>query len=257
MKTLIIWTVLFVSLIGTIAFLLSQRNDAADKSASDGDGKDVLKAPLTFDQATIYTCTGGSVVAAAFKTGDTSVLELSLPNSNPLILKSTEAASGAKYINDTGIIFWEKAGVAIVEKDNEIIFTDCKVGQALGEAVVATTSPSELADTVWVWTETIYATGTPVAPNKPADFILTFAENNRFSANTDCNNVGGAFVGGIDGSVSFSEVVSTLMACEGDTKEAAFIGMLAQVVSYKLTGSELILSLKSNEENGEMKFMKQ
>lgn len=251
MKTLIIWIMLFVSLIGTIAFLLSQRNDAANKSTSDGDGKDVPKEPLTFDQAIVYTCARGAQIATAFETGTTERLELSLPNASPVLLTSTESASGAKYTNETGIVFWEKGGTAMVEQNNEVTYADCTPGAVSPEPVVSAAT-SQLIGTQWIWTETKFATGTPVTPNKPKDFILTFAEANRFSANTDCNNVGGGFVGGVDGALSFTEMVSTLMACEGDTKEADFVSQLSSVALYQIDGDTLTLA--GDAKKGEMKF---
>jgi len=258
MKTFIIWSLLFLSLISTIIFLLSKQSDInfpfrADKPVDIA----TTTAPLTFDQAIVYTCAGGSVVAAAFKTGDTSIIELSLPDNGPMILNSMETASGAKYISETGVVFWEKAGTALVEKDGTVIYADCKIGQPEPQVPTASSTKSELEGTKWTWVETSFASGSSTTPNKPEDFVLTFSENGRFSSNTDCNNVGGSYVGGVDGAISFTEMVSTLMACSGDVKEGEYIGQLGKVVSYKVNQDELVLSLKSDEENGEMKFTKE
>ncbi|MBY0537930.1 META domain-containing protein [Patescibacteria group bacterium] len=256
MKTSLIWTLLLTALAGTILFLVSQVTNLTSPFAKNtSEPVATTTAPLTFDQATVYTCSDDSVVAAAFKTGDTTVLEVSLPNSNPLVMIQVEAASGARYTHESGIAFWEQGGVALVEKDGEVIFANCQVKSMVDTAATAT-STSELSGTQWVWTQTSFATASSVEPNEPEDFILTFSENNRFSANTDCNNVGGGFVGGTDGAISFSEMVSTLMACEGDIKEGTFVSQLGQVVSYRIVDTELTLSLKSDADNGEMKFTK-
>lgn len=258
MKTLLIWILLFTALIGTIVYLLLMRDGLQNPFRADElPAIATTTAPVSFDQATVYTCAGGSIVAAAFKTGDTSVLELSLPETDPFVLTSTEAASGAKYKSETGMVFWEKDGRALVENETGVLFADCVVRDAVTTVEnIATTTPNELTGTQWIWKETVFATGTTTTPNQPEDFILTFSENNRFSANTDCNNIGGGFVGGNDGAVSFSEMVSTLMACEGDTKEGVFSAQLTQVVSYQLLDDTLVLTLKSDAENGEMKFIK-
>lgn len=254
MKTIFIWILLLLALVGTVLFLVSQMTDLPNPFT-----KDVpvpvatTTTPLTFDQATVYTCSDDSVVAAAFKTGDTTVLEVSLPNSNPVVMTQTEAASGARYTHESGLAFWEQGGVVLIEKDGEVVFANCQVTPK-SETIVTASSTSELSGTQWVWTQTVYATGTTVEPNEPEDFIVTFSDNNRFSANTDCNNVGGGFVGGNDGAVSFSETVSTLMACEGDVKEGDFVSQLGQVVSYRIVDNELTLSLKSDADNGEMTF---
>jgi heat shock protein HslJ len=258
MKTLLIWILLFSALIGTIAYLLIQRDGFSNPFKADElPVIATTTVPVSFDQATVYTCAGGSVVAAAFKSGDTSVIELSLPETDPLVLTTTEAASGAKYRSATGIVFWKKEGRALVENETEVLFADCVVqGSEMVVGNIATSTQSELTGTQWVWEETVFATGTSTVPNKPEDFTLSFSENNRFSVNTDCNNMGGGYVGGNDGALTFSEMVSTLMACEGDVKEVVFSSHLAQVVSYRLTAEYLILTLKSDDENGEMKFTK-
>jgi heat shock protein HslJ len=258
MKTLLIWVLLFSALIGTIVYLLVQRDGFSNPfRAEELPMIATTTTPVSFDQATVYVCAGGDVVATAFQTGDTKVIELSLPETDPLILTATEAASGAKYKSETGIVFWEKEGRALVENETGVLFADCVVrGTDMVAENIATTTQSELINTQWVWVETVFATGTPTVPNQPEDFILTFSENNRFSANTDCNNMGGGYVGGTEGALTFSEMVSTLMACDGDIKEGVFSSQLAQVVSYRLTTDNLVLTLKSDDENGEMKFIK-
>lgn len=256
MKTAFIWILLLLALGGTVLFLVSQMTDFPNPFTQDAPGPVATTTVLlTFDQATVYTCSDGSVVAAAFKTGDTTVLEVSLPNSNPFVMTQVEAASGARYTHETGLAFWEQGGVVLIEKDGEVVYDNCQVKPA-SELTPTATSTSELSGSQWVWTQTTYATGTTVEPNEPEDFIMTFSDNNRFSANTDCNNLGGGFTGGNDGVIAFTEMVTTLMACEGDIKEGAFMTQLAQVVSYSLEDSELTLNLKSDEGDGEMKFTK-
>lgn len=256
MKTASIWILLLLALAGTVLFLASQMTDLPNPFTTDSPTPvATTTAPLTFDQATVYTCSDGSVVAAAFKTGDTTVLEVSLPNTNPLVMTQVQAASGARYAHESGQAFWEQGGVVLIEKNGEVVFANCQVKPA-SEIIPAATSTNELSGTQWVWIQTSFATASSIEPNAPEDFSITFSDNNRFSANTDCNNVGGGFVGGNDGAVSFSEMVSTLMACEGDVKEGEFVSQLSQVFSYRIEDEELTLSLKSEEENGEMKFTK-
>ncbi len=256
MKTTLIWTVLLIALAGTLLFLVSQMTDIKNPFRKETvEQVATTTPPLTFDTATVYTCSNGGVVAAAFKTGDTSVVEVSVPDTNPLIMNQVEAASGARYTHESGMAFWEKGGIVMIENNGEVIYTDCTVG-TMPDMTQASTTAGPLTGTQWVWTETSFATASSVEPNVPEDFIITFAENNRFSVNTDCNNVGGSFVGGIDGAISFTEMVSTLMACEGDVKESTFVGQLGKVVSYRIDETNLILSLKSDDDNGEMKFTK-
>lgn len=258
MKTLIIWTVLFLALIGTIVFLLSQGTDIKNPFKKEAvDTVATTTVPLSFDQATVYTCAGSQVVAAAFKTGDTTVLEVSLPNSNPLIMTQTDTASGARYTHESGLAFWEKGGVAIVEKDNEIIFSDCKVGQTMLEIEVATTSMNNFSGTSWQWNMTNSADGTILSkPNTPNDFILKFQAEGKFSVSTDCNNAGGSYSTDNKGMVTFSEIVMTLMACEGETKEADFLSNLGQVQSFGFAQTEADLELRLRDGTTYMSFSK-
>jgi heat shock protein HslJ len=82
-----------------------------------------------------------------------------------------------------------------------------------------------------------------VTPAKPEAFSLTFADDGSFSATTDCNGVGGQYV--TDGpALTFSDMMSTLMYCEG-SQETDFVGYLSNTSGYHFTTKgELILDLK-------------
>lgn len=100
-----------------------------------------------------------------------------------------------------------------------------------------------LAKQVWVWQKATYSDDTEITPLKPGVFILTFKENNTFSAKTDCNLVGGDYK--LDGQkISFSKIISTKMFCE-DSQEQEFVGLLNDTQSYLITSNgELVLELK-------------
>jgi heat shock protein HslJ len=95
----------------------------------------------------------------------------------------------------------------------------------------------------WVWRETNLNDGSVVTPAKPEAFSLTFADDGSFSATTDCNGVGGQYV--TDGpALTFSDMMSTLMYCEG-SQETDFVGYLSNTSGYHFTTKgELILDLK-------------
>lgn len=249
MKTFIVWFILFASLIGTIVFLVSQRNDSRDQNVNNDDTQGTQNAPLSFDQAIVYTCADGAQIATAFETDTTNRLELSVPNSSPILLIATESASGAKYTNETGVVFWEKSGTATVEKNGEIQYSDCVVAQQTETESVATTStPFMFAGTSWQWTTTNSSDGTILSnPNKPDDFILKFQDAGKFSVSTDCNNAGGSYSTDNESAVTFSEMVMTLMACDGETKEADFLSSLMQVQSFGFGMTETYLELRIGE----------
>lgn len=207
---------------------------------------------MSFDQAIVYTCGEGSIVALAYKTADSSMVELSLPVIGPLILNATEVVG--KYSNNVGYGLSDTAGIIQITKDSEVLYANCAIKTKVAlEELATTTSP--LASTKWQWVETTVASGTPTRPNNLDDFSITFAAENRFSATTDCNNIGGSYTEGANGAIVFSDSIATLMACEGDIKEGIFIKELEHVINYIVTGNELVLSLKNN--SGAMKFIKE
>jgi heat shock protein HslJ len=99
---------------------------------------------------------------------------------------------------------------------------------------------------VWTWVRTEYSDGKKVSPKKVDAFTLTFNKDGTLSVKTDCNNMGGSYtVKG--GALSFSNMVSTLMFCDG-SQEGEFSAMLSAVTNYRFTSKgELILDLKAGE----------
>ena len=95
----------------------------------------------------------------------------------------------------------------------------------------------------WNWQNAFYNDGKTIVPVKPEAFKITFGADGRFSAKTDCNSVGGAYTAK-DGVISFGQMMSTLMFCEG-SQEAVFTKLLSESQSYHFTSKgELILDLK-------------
>lgn len=95
----------------------------------------------------------------------------------------------------------------------------------------------------WVWLSALYNDGREILPRRPGVFTLTFEEDGRFSLTTDCNSMGGSYTAD-DGSISFADIVSTRMFCEG-SQEGEFAGLLTDASGYHFTSrGELILDLK-------------
>lgn len=96
----------------------------------------------------------------------------------------------------------------------------------------------------WGWISALYNDGREVKPKNPNAFALTFNNDGTFSASTDCNGLGGNYSVQTDGTILFSEIVQTLMYCEG-SDEAEFVQLLTNASSYHFTSrGELVLSLK-------------
>jgi heat shock protein HslJ len=94
----------------------------------------------------------------------------------------------------------------------------------------------------WEWMSAQFGDGRTVTPQKKGAFTLTFGPDNRFSASTDCNGVGGEYTAK-DGAIAFEKMMSTLMYCE-NSQEAVFSEMLTSTTGFHFTSKgELILSL--------------
>lgn len=125
----------------------------------------------------------------------------------------------------------------------------------LGEVVQnfegeADSSKMTLGMKTWKWVNTKYNDGKVVTPKKDV-FTIAF-DGKRFSVKTDCNMASGEYV--VSGNkITFDKMMSTLMACEFDSQESVYTGMLSQVQSFLFTSKgELILSLKMD--SGSMVF---
>jgi heat shock protein HslJ len=114
-------------------------------------------------------------------------------------------------------------------------FSLCLEGKPVAENPEGEADPSRMTLQMkkWIWQ----------TDNK---FTLTFSNDGKFSASTDCNSVGGSYTA--NGNViSFSQIFSTKMYCEG-SKESDFSSMLQDAQSYRFTSrGEFILTLKSGE----------
>lgn len=96
----------------------------------------------------------------------------------------------------------------------------------------------------WDWTHALYNDGRKIVPKNVGVFSLTFNNNGTFSATTDCNSMGGSYSVGANKQITFSNMVSTLMFCEGSL-EGEFSNLLQNTVSYSFTSrGELIFDLK-------------
>lgn len=95
----------------------------------------------------------------------------------------------------------------------------------------------------WVWIKTQQKDATIVTPKKVDAFTLTFSTDGRVSVKTDCNSGGGSFTVK-DGTMTFGQMMTTLMFCDG-SQEQVFNAYLAETNGYSFsTKGELILTLR-------------
>jgi len=96
----------------------------------------------------------------------------------------------------------------------------------------------------WNWVSAQYNEGREVRPKAGKNFTLTFGADGKFSATTDCNSMGGSYSTTSVKGITFSNIFSTLMFCQG-SQEAEFSALLQNSDNYHFTSKgELILDLK-------------
>ncbi len=105
----------------------------------------------------------------------------------------------------------------------------------------------------WILEYTIKPDNQKWIPKKQGVFVITFDNQNHFSAKTDCNTMGGSYTAD-ETKLNFGQIMATEMWCEG-SEEGIFGGLLAQVESYKLLkNNNLEIYLKNSK--GKMVFKK-
>jgi heat shock protein HslJ len=112
------------------------------------------------------------------------------------------------------------------------------------EPAVEDTGLMSLQMKVWTWVETRQNDEQRITPKDTKLFTLTFGDGDTFTATTDCNAMGGRYVTGDDKTITFSDIYSTKMYCEG-SQESEFASLLQNAIAYHFTDkAELILNLK-------------
>lgn len=95
----------------------------------------------------------------------------------------------------------------------------------------------------WDWIKVLYNDGREIVPRQSKKFTLTFSNNGKFSATTDCNSMSGDYTATKD-SILFGAVAATQMYCEG-SQEADFTALFQSAQKYHFTSKgELIIDLK-------------
>jgi heat shock protein HslJ len=117
------------------------------------------------------------------------------------------------------------------------------MGVSAQEATPEATETPVLPGSSWLLTATIGQDHqTLVLPG--SSITLNFDEENLISGNGGCNGYGGGYKLGDEGEITFSELISTLMACADNhltTQESIYLGALGGVTHYQLTEQQLTL----------------
>lgn len=80
----------------------------------------------------------------------------------------------------------------------------------------------------------------PVLPNAPINHMV---DVNGVTGSAGCNSYGGAFQYNA-GAITFTNLISTLMACEDsiNVQEAAYLAALTAATSYQINGNQLVIN---------------
>jgi heat shock protein HslJ len=112
-------------------------------------------------------------------------------------------------------------------------------GSDSGGGGESSTSAAALAGTSW------RLTGWSVSSQDPNDFTVTAEfKDGRIGGKSAVNQYGGSYTAGDDGSISFGELVSTMMAGpEPDMKaEQTYLALLEAAGKFRIEGDTLTLS---------------
>ena len=109
----------------------------------------------------------------------------------------------------------------------------------------------DVLNKTWQWEATV----TPVekiAVPTPGKYTILLTEDGKLKANFDCNRGGGKYQIS-KGSLTFSPIMSTRMACPEKSLDAVFMRDLQRVASFFIDKGDLFLELVYD--SGTMKFI--
>ncbi len=79
-------------------------------------------------------------------------------------------------------------------------------------------------------------------PAQNKEPYITFRADNRVEGTGGCNGMGGSYALGDNNKITFSQIISTKMACPDMTLETDFHGFLMGEVMYAIANNELTLT---------------
>lgn len=177
--------------------------------------------------------------------GDYEILENKITFAN---ITSTE-----KYCPDSmeGIFYNELISAESFELDSQgNLIINFKIGKiylrelGLAEQVNGSVTNS-LVGREFTWLRTELKNNQVILPKTQGKFVVTFSEDLKFSAKTDCNTNGGNY-SLTENKITLTDLVATRMYCE-NSQEEIFIRDMQKIESYEILPDEtLILNLPDN-----------
>ena len=97
----------------------------------------------------------------------------------------------------------------------------------------------KLEGTKW---ELLQLSGKQVQNTSEKEMIIEFHLDGRFSANMGCNGIGGIYHIKEGNRISFSQVISTMMACPNMENEEVFKAIIETIDNYAISNNKLSLN---------------
>lgn len=108
---------------------------------------------------------------------------------------------------------------------------------------IVTPQKNPLAGTSWIWKDTLFMNKSTSSVPAANEFIITFGTDGAMTSTTDCNSISGKYVV-YNNKITITNGASTMMACQGQTREAEYVTQLSQVTNFTLQDlNELDLSI--------------
>lgn len=100
-----------------------------------------------------------------------------------------------------------------------------------------------VAGPVWQWVSSAFKDGTLLSPDDPARYTVRLLGDGNVMVQADCNFGTGTYQES-GGSLSFTAIGTTKVACPADSLDGAFLAQLRNTESYTVTVDLLVLALK-------------
>lgn len=189
--------------------------------------------PVFASDGIVFECGERGDVVLRQSAASHQVVELTVEG-NAYVLENVVAASGARYLGGE-VEFWEQGNTATLRVGAET-FPPCmqRSEEGVHDRALALHNwqlieATEAGDTVTLETEA---------------FLLSFDTAGKVHLVTDCNNHGGDYRA-VAGVLTFGDLISTKMYCEGSVEDR-YIELISAVTEYAVS-EDGTLVLRGNE----------
>ena len=157
--------------------------------------------------------------------------------------KSEENKDKNKILTVIGVLVVAAAILIVLSFSKSTGSSQTENGQSDISQTPVEENGENLTSREWTWINTQMNDDSTTTPSTKGAFTLTFQEDGRVLATTDCNSGNGSYELGPDNSITFGPMATTMMFCEGSS-EPEFYQQLSNVGSYVIQDGQLWLMLK-------------